>query len=123
MAYRILLVEDECLLCELVCMMLHRQGYETDTVFTGQAAIDYLCERPADLILLDYSLPDLTGIEVLHQLRETPTTSEIPVILTTGRKDVLGQMELADWDLVDVLPKPFTPVTLVRKVQSVLPGG
>jgi CheY-like chemotaxis protein len=101
-------------------MALQRAGYNTDKVYTGQAVFDFLGKHAVDLILLDFMLPDLNGLEVIRRLHDIPDFSRIPVILLTGRIDILWQADRFKTDTVDLIGKPFTLNTLIRAVEKAL---
>lgn len=120
MAERILIVDDDPLMCNLLTLTLHREGYETDAVYSGQDALDYLSGRDVDLILLDIMMADLNGIEVLRTLQTDPATATIPVIVLTARADAITQQTGLDAGAVEYLTKPIAPDDLVERVRGVL---
>ena len=120
MAERILIVDDDPLMCNLLTLTLHREGYETDAVYSGQDALDYLSGSGVDLILLDIMMADLNGFEVLRALQTNPTTATIPVILLTARVDAISQRTGLDAGAVEYLTKPVAPDVLVERVRDVL---
>ncbi|NLE51958.1 MAG: response regulator transcription factor [Chloroflexi bacterium] len=120
MAERILIVDDDPLMCNLLTLTLHREGYETDAVYSGQDALDYLSGSGVDLILLDIMMADLNGFEVLRALQTNPTTATIPVILLTARVDAISQRTGLDAGAVEYLTKPIAPDVLVERVRDVL---
>ena len=120
MAERILIVDDDPLMCNLLTLTLHREGYETDDVYRGQDALDYLSGRDVDLILLDIMMADLNGIEVLRTLQTDPATASIPVIVLTARADAITQQTGLDAGAVEYLTKPIAPDDLVERVRGVL---
>jgi len=120
MAERILIVDDDPLMCNLLTLTLHREGFETDAVYSGQDALDYLSGRNVDLILLDIMMADLNGIEVLRTLQTDPATATIPVIVLTARADAITQQTGLDAGAVEYLTKPIAPDDLVERVRGVL---
>ena len=120
MSKRVLIVDDDPLMCNLLTLTLHREGYETEAVYSGQDALDYLSGSGVDLILLDIMMADLNGIEVLRTLRTNPITSSIPVILLTARVDAISQKTGLDAGAVEYLTKPIAPDKLVERVRDVL---
>jgi len=123
MAARILIVDDDPLMCNLLTLALHREGYETEAVYSGQDALDYLSGSGVDLILLDIMMADLNGFEVLRALRTDPATAPIPVILLTARADAISQKTGLDAGAVEYLIKPITPDALAARVRDVLSPG
>ena len=115
---RILVVEDERSIADLVAEALKRQGYRVETAGDGDQALEAAETTLPDLIILDLMLPKLDGWEVCRRLREEETTKRIPVIMLTARrdeKDVVAGLELgAD----DYLRKPFSLAELLARVKA-----
>lgn len=120
MAERILIVDDDDLLCKLLTMALTREGFESHAVYSGPDALEYLEEHPADLILLDVMMSDINGFDVLRRLQANPRLSHIPVVFLTARVDVISQQTGMDIGAVEYLTKPITPDVLVRRVRAIL---
>jgi DNA-binding response OmpR family regulator len=78
MLTHILIVDDDILQCELWNMLLRRAGYHVHAVHTGQAGLDYVEQQPIDLVILDFTLPDINGLEMLRRLRTTVRGSNLP---------------------------------------------
>ena len=115
---RILVVEDERSIADLVAEALKRQGYRVETAGDGDQALEAAETTLPDLIILDLMLPKLDGWEVCRRLREEETTRRIPIIMLTARrdeKDVVAGLELgAD----DYLRKPFSLAELLARVKA-----
>ena len=118
---RVVYFEDDFDMVELVRIILGREGYQVDGVAEGQAGIKLIKEILPDAILLDLMLPDMDGWEIFRQLKNDPSTAEIPVIVVTAKAQsidkVLG-LEIAKVD--DYISKPFRPDELVERVNLVL---
>jgi DNA-binding response OmpR family regulator len=117
-AQRVLVVDDDRTVSDVVCRYLEHAGYEVSHVADGLAALDAVQDRPPHLVVLDLMLPGLDGLQVCRRLRERP--DGVPIIMLTARGDeadrVLGLQLGAD----DYLGKPFSPRELVLRVGSVL---
>jgi DNA-binding response OmpR family regulator len=117
MSDRILVVEDEAIVAEVVERFLRREGYETLVVGDGREALKALGNFIPDLIVLDVMLPEVDGLEVCRQVR---SRGETPIIMLTARGEetdkVLGLGLGAD----DYVTKPFSPRELAARVQAVL---
>lgn len=122
MTARILIVDDDPLLCSLLKMALRREGYETHEVYSGRAALAYLDENTVDLILLDVMMADFNGFDVLRHLKADDRLSDLPVIFLTARVDGISQKTGIDIGAVEYLTKPITPDVLVERVEAVLGG-
>ncbi|MCA8966325.1 MAG: response regulator [Planctomycetes bacterium] len=111
-----LIVDDEEDLAAAVEALLHRAGFRTAKVFDGKAGVQAAQELRPDLILLDYELPELDGLEVLAQLRADPTTRSIPVLLNSA-----GRVSLADIEKADgFLAKPYPESLLCEMIDRVM---
>jgi len=118
---RIVYFEDDNDMVELVRIILGREGFQVDGVAEGQAGIKLVKEILPDLILLDLMLPDMDGLEIFRQLKNDPSTKDIPVIVITAKAQsidkVLG-LEIAKVD--QYISKPFRPNELVERVNMFL---
>lgn len=117
---KVLIAEDDALIAELVQTHLAEKGYEVLHASEGEAALRLATsERPA-IIVLDVMMPGLDGMEVLRRLHADEATKAIPVIMLTARRyqdDVMAALKLG---ARDYLAKPFTPETLLARVERVL---
>jgi DNA-binding response OmpR family regulator len=115
---RVLVVDDDATVAEVVTTYLQRAGYTVDRAGDGATALATAATDSPDLVVLDLTLPDLEGMEVYRRLREQ--RADLPVVILTARGDeddrVLGLQIGAD----DYVTKPFSPRELVLRVQSVL---
>lgn len=114
---RILVVDDEPNILEVLELYLRREGYAVDVASDGQRALELASERPPDLLVLDLMLPVLDGIEVCRRLR---AQSDVPIIMLTAKgaeADRLAGLELGADDYV---VKPFSPREVVARVKAVL---
>ena len=116
-ARRILLVEDEASLVDVVRAYLEAENFSVDGASDGMAALELASKSSYDLVLLDLNLPKLSGIEVFKRLREHST---IPVIMVTSRGDEIDRVVGLELGADDYLAKPFSPRELVARVKSVL---
>jgi two-component system, OmpR family, alkaline phosphatase synthesis response regulator PhoP len=117
---KILVVEDEHDILELLTYNLEKEGYETARALTGEEALQKVYDIHPDLILLDLMLPGVDGLEVCKQLKQDARTKEIPVLMVTAKgedSDIITGLEIgAD----DYLAKPFSPKVLIARIRSVL---
>jgi two-component system phosphate regulon response regulator PhoB len=117
---RILVVDDETDIVALVAYHLAKSGYRVSTAVTGADALVLARqERPA-LLVLDLMLPDLSGLEVLEQLREDETTRGVAVLMLTARKEEQDRIRGLSLGADDYLTKPFSPQELVLRVGAIL---
>ncbi|MEV4482691.1 response regulator transcription factor [Micromonospora coxensis] len=118
MTQRVLVVDDDRTVSDVVCRYLEHAGYRVEHVADGLAALAAVAAAPPHLVVLDVMLPGLDGLEVCRRLRERP--DGVPIVMLTARGDeadrILGLQLGAD----DYLSKPFSPRELVLRVRSVL---
>jgi two-component system response regulator BaeR len=117
MSQRILVVEDEADLAQILVDYLKRDGYAASALGDGLAAMDELRRAPPDLLLLDVMLPGLDGLSILRELRKS---SALPVILVTARVEEIDRLLGLELGADDYVCKPYSPREVVARVRSVL---
>ena len=125
---RVLVVDDEPTIREVVTTYLERDGYQVDSASTGTEAVQKLRSRIPDLLILDLMLPGVGGLNILSELRKH---SNVPVIVLTARTEEADRIIGLELGADDYVSKPFSPRELVARVRSVLrrasvepdPGG
>jgi two-component system phosphate regulon response regulator PhoB len=120
MAGRILVVDDEPDLLELVRLNLRQAGYEVVTAETGREALECLRRSRPELMVLDLMLPDLSGSEVCRRVRSDPEASGLPIIMLTAKADEVDRVVGLELGADDYVTKPFSPRELVLRVRAVL---
>lgn len=118
MAERILIVEDDKRISRMLELELVFEGYVTGTAFTGAEALTQFREAEWDLVLLDWMLPELTGLEVLERIRSSH--SEMPVILLTAKHEVKDKVAALDLGANDYVTKPFEIEELLARIRAAL---
>ncbi|MCL4241532.1 MAG: response regulator transcription factor [Dehalococcoidia bacterium] len=114
---RILVVEDEPMVAEVVERYLRRDGHEVTLAFDGRAACQEFERSLPDLVVLDLMLPGMDGLEVFRRLREASAT---PVIMLTARGNESDRLRGLDLGADDYVTKPFSPRELASRVRAVL---
>ncbi|MEP2184792.1 response regulator, partial [Roseibium sp.] len=120
MSPKILIVEDEAPIVTLLRYNLEREGFEVLEAGDGEEAILLAMEKTPDLILLDWMLPLLSGVEVCRRLRRTPETKGVPVIMLTARGDEGDRIRGPNAGADDYITKPFSPSELIARIRAVL---
>ncbi len=120
MAERILVIDDEPDLLELVRLNLDQAGYRVETAETGGEALEQIRSSPPDLIVLDLMLPDILGTEVCRQIRSDADLAHIPVIMLTAKADEVDRVVGFELGADDYVTKPFSPRELTLRVRAVL---
>lgn len=116
----ILVVEDEPPLQKLLTYNLEAAGFTVLQAFDGEEALTLIDERPPDLVLLDWMLPQLSGLEVCRRLRRRPDTAHLPIIMLTARGEEPDRLRGLDTGADDFIAKPFSPAELIARVRAVL---
>jgi DNA-binding response OmpR family regulator len=114
---RILVVEDEPSIREVVSLYLRRAGYQVSVVADGDAALESLSAQMPDLVVLDLMLPGVGGLEITRWLRERGDT---PIIMLTARREEQDRIAGLEMGADDYVVKPFSPQELVSRVRAVL---
>ncbi len=117
---KILIVDDEPDLVELVSYNLKKEGFRVSSAADGEKALDVIKEGGIDLVVLDLMLPGISGIELCRMLRRNPKTESIPIIMLTARGDEQDRMTGLDAGADDYVPKPFSPRELLARIKAVL---
>ena len=120
MSARILVVEDEEALTTLLRYNLDAEGYDVETVMRGDDADTRLKEHVPDLIVLDWMLPGLSGIELCRRLRARPETKQVPIIMLTARGEESERVRGLATGADDYIVKPFSVPELLARVKGLL---
>ncbi len=117
---RLLVIEDEPSQVELLRYNLTKQGFDVRVAMDGEEGVDAAREDPPDLILLDWMLPNLSGIEVCRQLRRDRATREVPIIMLTARSEERDKVRGLDVGADDYVTKPYSVKELIARVRAAL---
>ncbi|WP_020616250.1 response regulator transcription factor [Paenibacillus daejeonensis] len=118
----ILLAEDEPVLRMLVVDSLEDEGYDIDEACDGEEAIDKIKTKDYDLIILDYMMPKMTGIEVIEQARLLPDKSAAKILMLSAKNQQAEQDKVMAAGADGFMSKPFSPLDLIDKVEEMLRG-
>ena len=116
----ILVVEDEVPLLTLLRYNLEKQGFRVDEAADGEEALLRVAEGRPDLVLLDWMLPALSGVEVCRQLRRRPGTRDLPIIMVTARTEDQDAVRALDTGADDYISKPFAMESLLARIRALL---
>ena len=120
MARRILIVDDEKDIVDLVAFNLEKEGFETLKAFDGEKALDTIRRKTPQLVILDLMLPGIQGLEVCRAIRRDPSTALIPVIMLTAKGDEVDKIVGLEMGADDYITKPFSVKELLARVKAVL---
>ena len=113
---RLLIVEDEKQICDMVAKRLYDSGYEVDTCYDGEDALEYILAENYDLIVLDLNLPGMDGMEILKELRTY--NDETKVLILSARGQIADKVEGLDAGANDYMEKPFHLQELEARIRS-----
>lgn len=116
----ILLVDDELYVTNIVARQLRSRGYEVVVACDGAEALVLIRERHPDLIVSDYQMPELSGLELAHALHQDPGTTAIPILMLTAREHCLEESELKRTNIRAFVAKPFSMKDLISKIERLL---
>jgi len=124
---QILLVEDEKPIRDMIAFGLRRAGFEVSEAEDCSQARAQIADRRPDLLLVDWMLPDMSGLELTRQLKGDKDTQELPVIMLTARAEESDKITGLEGGADDYITKPFSPRELLARIKAVLrrsaPGG
>jgi len=116
----IIVAEDEDALSTLLTYNLEKEGYEVAMAVDGDEALMMISERMPDLLVCDWMMPKVSGIEVCRRLRSQGTTRNLPIVMLTARSEESDRIRGLDTGADDYIVKPFSMIELVARIRAVL---
>src|SRR5580698_8737097 len=116
----VLVVEDEAALATMLRYNLEKQGYRVEEAADGQEALTRIAETQPDLVLLDWMLPQMSGLEVCRQIRRRSATRDLPVIMVTARTEDQDAVRGLNTGADDYITKPFNMEALLARMRALL---
>jgi two-component system, OmpR family, alkaline phosphatase synthesis response regulator PhoP len=117
---KVLIVDDEIHIVHVVAIKLRNNGYEVITANNGSEAYELACSMKPDIIVTDFQMPIMTGMELVEKLRENMETKDIPVIMLTARSFAISKEQQEQLHISDCLSKPFSPRELLVNIEDIL---
>jgi two-component system alkaline phosphatase synthesis response regulator PhoP len=117
---KVLVVDDEIHIVHVVTIKLRNNGYEVISASDGAEAYELACGEKPDIIVTDYQMPVMTGLELIEKLRATEATKDTPVIMLTARSFSVEDDKKEQLGISKFLSKPFSPKELLRDIEDVL---
>lgn len=117
---KVLVADDEIHIIHVVAIKLRNNGYEVLPAENGGEAFTLACKEKPDIIVTDFQMPGMTGLELVRKLRQSETTKDIPVIMLTARGFAVEDREKDELEISELLSKPFSPKELLRSIEDVL---
>ena len=118
---KILIVEDHPDIRRLLTFILRRQGYEILETNTGSSAVTLVTTEKPDLVLLDLSLPDLSGLEIARTIKQNPETTQIPLVALSGYSEREIESKAFEAGMAEYLVKPTETKRLVEVIEKLTP--
>ena len=119
----ILVADDESHILHVVSLKLRNAGFRVITARDGQEALEMAQAQHPDLLITDYHMPQLSGLELCQRLKKDPATSHIPAIMLTARGYHLEPHDTEESGILRMIFKPFSPRQLLATVTEVLEGA
>jgi two-component system, OmpR family, alkaline phosphatase synthesis response regulator PhoP len=117
---KVLVVDDEIHIVHVVAIKLRNNGYDVITAENGSEAFKIACEEKPDVIVTDFQMPLMTGLEMVEALRQNAEMADVPVIMLTARGFAIDDKQKKQLRISECLSKPFSPKELLRTVEDVL---
>ncbi len=117
---KVLVVDDEIHIVHVVAIKLRNNGYEVLSASDGSEAYELACSEKPDIIVTDYQMPVMTGLELIEKVRGTEAIKDVPVILLTARSFAIEEEQKQQLQISECLSKPFSPKELLRSVEDIL---
>jgi len=115
---KVLIVDDEESIQELISYNLKNEGFSFDTASTGEEALQKVFSQEMDLVLLDWMIPEPNGLEVCRRLRSNPQTTNLPVIMLTVKNEEVDKVLGLEIGADDYVTKPFSPRELIARIRA-----
>ena len=117
---RVVLVEDETDIQEMLAFTLTRAGFDVVAAETAEQALGILDGPLPNLVVIDWMLPGMSGVELARRLREDPVTADLPLMMLTARSEESDKLKSFDAGIDDYITKPFSPRELVARIRALL---
>ena len=119
-ALKVLVVDDEIHIVQVVAIKLRNNGFDVITCENGTQALDLASKEKPDIVVTDFQMPLMTGLELVQNLRSQPDTADIPVVLLTARDFAIKNEQKENLKISACVSKPFSPRELLQTVEEVL---
>ncbi len=119
-APKVLVVDDEIHIVQVVAIKLRNNGFDVITCENGAQALQLATNEKPDIIVADFQMPVMTGLELVQNLRSNPDTADIPVVMLTARGFAIQDRQNEDLKISACVSKPFSPRELLQNIEEVL---
>jgi CheY-like chemotaxis protein len=115
-----LVVDDEIHIVQVVAIKLRNNGYDVTTAENGEIGLELASQIKPDIVITDFQMPVMTGLEMVENLRKQPETADIPVIMLTARGFAIEEKRCEDLKISAFLSKPFSPREVLKTIEEIL---
>jgi two-component system phosphate regulon response regulator PhoB len=120
---KILILDDEAHITHILCFKLEQAGAQVLSASDGQEGLDLVPRFNPDLIISDYQMPSMDGLQFAQALASNPETADIPILILTARGHRIPNASLVGTSIRYLLPKPFSIREVLERVTEILPGA
>ena len=117
---KVLVVDDEIHIVHVVAIKLRNNGYDVISAENGAEAFELACKEKPDIIVTDFQMPTMTGMELVEKLRQNEMTKDTPVIMLTARSFAIEDEQKENLHISEFISKPFSPKELLRSIEDIL---
>ena len=117
---RVLIVDDEIHIVHVVAIKLRNNGYDVLSADNGAEAYELACREKPDIIVTDFQMPAMTGLELVEKLRQNEQMKDTPVIMLTARSFAISKEQQEQLQISGCLSKPFSPRELLENIEDIL---
>jgi two-component system alkaline phosphatase synthesis response regulator PhoP len=117
---KVLVVDDEIHIVHVVAIKLRNNGFDVVSASNGEEGFNLACEEKPDIIVTDFQMPIMTGLEMVQKLRGCEQTKDIPVVMLTARGFAIADEQKDELKIAECLSKPFSPKELLRNIEDIL---
>jgi len=117
---KVLVVDDEIHIVHVVAIKLRNNGFKVISAENGAEAFQLACQEKPDIIVTDFQMPLMTGLQLVQKLRATEQTKDVPVIMLTARDFAVEDEQKENLRISEFISKPFSPKELLRSIEDVL---
>jgi two-component system alkaline phosphatase synthesis response regulator PhoP len=117
---KVLVVDDEIHIVHVVAIKLRNNGYEVITADNGAEAFEAALKEKPDIVVTDFQMPVMTGLELVEKMRQNEQTKDIPVIMLTARSFAISKEQQESLQIAGCLSKPFSPKELLENIEDII---
>jgi CheY-like chemotaxis protein len=116
MALKVVVADDEPHIRHVIALKMQKHGFEVFTAADGEEALDLVLQEKPDLLITDYQMPVMSGLELCRELRQRGETAHIPILMLTARGFDLSDQERQACGILHLMSKPFSPAEVLARV-------